>query len=74
MYATYGVESINTAAAKTAAYEGTAQGMVLLKNDGSLPVDMWSRKLTTLTVVGPHAVTQRELLGALRAISIIVWL
>lgn len=63
VYTTYGKESINTPAAKAVAYEGTAQGLVLLKNDGTLPVNMWGSSIRTLAVVGPHAVTQRELVG-----------
>jgi xylan 1,4-beta-xylosidase len=64
VFTTYGTESIGSAAHRAAAYEATAQGLVLLKNEGGvLPVDVWAPSLATVAVVGPHAVTQRELVG-----------
>ena len=60
VYTSYGSEKINNAAAREAAYQGTAQGMVLLKNENSvLPIDLWSPSIKSIAVVGPHAVSQR---------------
>jgi beta-glucosidase len=68
-FPTYGVEHLNSAASRQAAEEAAAMGAVLLRNgvgaDGKpvLPIDISSPALKTIAVVGPHAVTQRDLLG-----------
>ena len=58
----YGKEYINTAASKQAAEEAAAQGAVLLRNeDNALPLN--PSTLPSIAIVGPHAVSQRALLG-----------
>ena len=67
-FTTYGAERINTAASRQAADEAAAMGATLLRNGESadrsvLPISMADAKLKAVAVVGPHAVTQRDLLG-----------
>ena len=58
----YGKEYINSAASKLAAEEAAAQGAVLLRNENhALPLK--TTGVDAIAVVGPHAITQRELLG-----------
>ena len=58
----YGKEYINTAASRQAAEEAAAQGAVLLRNENdALPLN--ASTLQSIAVVGPHAVSQRALLG-----------
>jgi beta-glucosidase-like glycosyl hydrolase len=64
-FTTYGKEKINSAANRQEAEVAAAQGSVLLRNQKSLlPIDLAnSPALKSIAVVGPHAVTQRDLLG-----------
>jgi len=67
-FTTYGAERINTAASRQAAEEAAAMGATLLRNGlvngaPALPIALAGAKLKTVAVVGPHAVTQRDLLG-----------
>ena len=58
----YGVERIGSTSSRQAAEAAAAQGAVLLRNNGAvLPLRLSS--ISALAVVGPHAVSQRELLG-----------
>jgi len=60
----YGAERIGAAASRQAAEAAAAQGAVLLRNEGALlPLRLASTSLKTVAVVGPHAVSQRALLG-----------
>lgn len=59
----YGLDRVNTPAAAQAAEDAAAQGAVLLRNSGVLPLDVRSAALKTVGVVGPHAVSQRGLIG-----------
>ena len=64
VYTTYGPERIGEAGARAAAAAAAAQGAVLLRNVGGvLPLRAAAPGLRTIAVVGPHAVTQRDLLG-----------
>ncbi len=61
---TYGAERIGTPASRQAAEAAAAQGAVLLRNEGGvLPLRLSSSALKAVAVVGPHAVSQRALLG-----------
>jgi beta-glucosidase-like glycosyl hydrolase len=66
----YGPERINTVSSRAAAEDAAAQGATLLRNEKSadgkspvLPLPLKSPTLKSVAVVGPHAVTQRDLLG-----------
>lgn len=73
VYTTYGAERIHSVAHADLAREAALQGLVLLKNGGGasstgrlgaspvLPLDAAS--LSSIAVVGPHAVSRRPLLG-----------
>ncbi len=64
VYTTYGPEKIGTADARAAAELAAAQGAVLLQNTGGiLPLDAASPALRSIAVLGPHATSQRDLLG-----------
>ena len=64
IYTQYGPEKIGEAGARAAAAAAAAQGAVLLRNvGGALPLRAASPALRTVAVVGPHAVSQRDLLG-----------
>ena len=52
-YRNYGWEHVNTTAAHSLDYTATLESIVLLKNDGLLPLSMSSVK--TIAVVGPNA-------------------
>eukprot|EP00759_Apiculatamorpha_spiralis_P036763 PhF_6_TR37047/c0_g1_i2/m.54220/K15920/XYL4; beta-D-xylosidase 4 len=58
VYTTYNENNISTPESNFRNYDGTAQGFVLLKNDGALPL----KRGTRLAVIGPHALSQRGLL------------
>ena len=57
--ATLGIEAINTTNAQQLVQEAAAQGLVLLRNDGVLPV----RQGLRVAVVGSHAEGTRSLLS-----------
>ena len=60
VYTAYGVESIGSAAHLAAAYEGAAQGLVLLKNsNNTLPL----RRGAKVAVLGPIAVYPEAMMG-----------
>lgn len=63
IYTTYGTEHIASVRSRSTAADAAAQGSVLLKNAGGVlplrPLASWR----SVAVVGPHAVTQRDLLG-----------
>jgi beta-D-xylosidase 4 len=60
----YGAERIGAAASRQAAEAAAAQGAVLLRNEGGvLPLRLSNSAFKTVAVVGPHAVSQRALLG-----------
>ena len=66
IFTTYGPERIGSSDARAAAELAAAQGSVLLKNAGGiLPLNPASPALRTIAVVGPHATSQRDLLGDL---------
>lgn len=63
-FTTYGAEKINSIASKEAAELAAAQGAVLLRNEKNiLPLSLSNLSLKTIAVIGPHAITQRDLLG-----------
>lgn len=63
-FRSYGPERINTAAARHLAEEAAAMGAVLLRNEGGvLPLPLTGAALKSVAIVGPHAISQRDLLG-----------
>jgi beta-D-xylosidase 4 len=63
-FTTFGAEKINSIASKEAAELAAAQGAVLLRNSKNiLPLSLSDTNFKTIAVVGPHAMTQRDLLG-----------
>lgn len=63
-FTSFGIERINSVASREAAELAAAQGAVLLRNNKmTLPLSLADMSLQTIAVVGPHAVTQRDLLG-----------
>lgn len=61
-YTKLGLESVNTSAAQELVQEAAAQGLVLLRNNGSLlPLDV--KRGQKVAVVGAHALSTTELLS-----------
>jgi beta-glucosidase-like glycosyl hydrolase len=61
-YTAYGLDRVGAPAARAEAAAAAAQGAVLLVNDGALPLAL-PPSLRALAVLGPHAVSKRDLLG-----------
>jgi beta-D-xylosidase 4 len=59
----YGLDRIHTPAAAQAAEDAASQGAVLLRNLGSVLPLLGMKSLKSIAVVGPHAISQRGLLG-----------
>ncbi len=60
----YGLDRVNAASSVQAAEDAAAQGAVLLRNSrDTLPIDVQNAALKTVAVVGPHAISQRGLVG-----------
>lgn len=59
-YATLGWSNVNTAAAQQLAYTAAVEGMVLLKNDGTLPLPASPAKVV---VIGPWANATEQMQG-----------
>jgi beta-glucosidase len=63
-FRSYGAEKIHTSEAHHAAEDAAAQGAVLLRNQHhTLPLAINVSSLHGVAVVGPHAITHRDLLG-----------
>jgi beta-D-xylosidase 4 len=58
----YGKEQINTALSRQAADEAAAQGAILLRNENSI-LPLKASSVQSIAVIGPHAVSRRDLLG-----------
>ncbi|KAM3074473.1 hypothetical protein ACMFMF_006482 [Clarireedia jacksonii] len=59
-YSSIGWEDVNTAEAQQLAYDAAVEGMVLLKNDGTLPLPL---NLTNVAVIGPWATATSQMQG-----------
>ncbi|XP_057838936.2 probable beta-D-xylosidase 5 [Cryptomeria japonica] len=60
-YASLGAKDVCTPEHQELAVEAARQSIVLLKNDGSLPLS--TSKITTLAVIGPHANATQAMIG-----------
>ncbi|KAI0066953.1 glycoside hydrolase family 3 protein [Artomyces pyxidatus] len=65
-YRQLGWTDVNTPAAQKLAYTAAVEGMVLLKNDGTLPL---AKKTKTIAVIGPWANATNQLQGNYNGIA-----
>ena len=66
-YRSLGASDVNTAAHQQLAYTAAVEGIVLLKNDGTLPL---SKKVSNIALIGPWANATKQMQGNYQGMKI----